>query len=363
MNNDSIYKINELLQPINKKCIEYYELNIEQLVLYVDSQIKQSDDLKSLIGSNQFEMVHNNHKYHSEFMYNMFLTKDPQTMYTTYIWAYQTYNQMGFSFKYFHHELIAWQEAIQQLDNDIMKPIVKLYEYLITLHDEFIKYATLTKNKTPKAIDDIIFNKFLSAILKANVYEAINISNEFIKKDNDVKVFWEHIILPALYSVGNKWAEGKISVGEEHTATSICQRVMSEHYPKVMNYIDKKKRILVTTSPNELHEVGALMLSDMLELNGYDVYFISSKISTQEKCDIIFNEKIDVIIISTTLVGNISKTKTMIDEIRNKKFLNPPLTIVGGQAFKNNIHAANLVNADYCLENIEQLLKVLEEVN
>lgn len=361
MDRNVLDKISERLLCIDDKSINYYKNNTLIFIEYVNGQIRQRDDCALLTGSNPFELVEMNHKNHATFMYNVFLTKDAQNLHDTYVWAYGTYYSKGFVFRYFYLELTAWREAFESSDRETLAPIIELYDYLISLHDYFVKYATSTKEEVPKNLDEELYNDFLKALLKPDVNVAIEISNAFIKTDDDIKSFWEHIILPALYSVGNKWAIAEISVGEEHTATSICQRVMSEHYSKIIKHIEKKTRVLVTTSPNELHEVGARMLADILELNGYDVRFLSSHSTLGEKLEMIYTEDIELIAISTTVVSNISKTKEIVDEIREKFKDKTPKIVVGGQAFTKNTNANEIIKADYCLTTAHQLLKILKE--
>ena len=356
-------KLSHLLSSIDTNVYTSYKKHLPFFVEYVNNAIKQRDDLSILIGLNPFTLVEMNHTNHADFMYNIFLTKDVQNIHDTYIWAYQTYHAKGFNFRYFYLELIVWRESFVAHNKKSLTPIIELYTYLISLHDYFVQHATSTHHKTPKNIDENIYNKFLNAILKPDINEAISVSNDFIKTDEDIKSFWEHIILPALYSIGNKWASAEISVGEEHTATSICQRVMTEHYSKIIKHIQNSKKILVTTSPNELHEVGARMLADILELNGYDITFLSSHSTTEEKLNIIELEEIEFVIISTTIVSNIVKTQDIIVQIRDRFKDNCPTIIIGGQAFIKNSNASKLIKADYVIQSVNEVLKLLRGLN
>lgn len=354
-------ELSKLFSFIDEKTILLYKNKIDESTNYVNNYINQRADLSILIGLNSFELVKMNHKNHSNFMYNIFLTKDVKSMHNTYIWAYKTYYNKGFAFSYFYLELISWRDSFKVYSNEILDPIVDLYDYLITLHDYFVQQALSKSIDNPIVLNTDVYNRFLNSLLQANLSEALLIANEFIKTDNDIKVFFESIILPSLYTVGNKWANADISVGEEHSATSICQRVMSNYYPRIIKHINKKQKILVTTSPNELHEVGARMLSDMLELNGYDVTFLASNTTIQEKLETIEEEDIDYIIISTTMVSNIVKTKEIVSKIKEKFKLNSPKIIIGGQAYLTDNNTNNFIEADYLLHNVDELLNILKE--
>lgn len=362
MMNEQIFKqLSQLLSSIDDEVYSYYKNSLPIFINYVNSAIQAREDVSILVGLNSFELVKQNHENHANFMYTIFLTRDVKSMHDTYIWAYKTYHAKGFDFRYFYLELIAWKESFELNNKKLLMPIIELYNYLISLHDYFVQHAMSTALEIPKNINENIYSNFLDAILKPDLTEAISISKTFIKTDEDIKKFWQYIILPALYSIGNKWANAEISVGEEHMATSICQRVMAEHYPKIISYIDDKKNILITTSPNELHEVGARILADILELNGYNVTFMSANSTPQEKFDIIELEEIEFVLISTTIVSNIVKTKELVTQIRDKFKHNTPIIIIGGQAFNENSDANTFVKADYLIRNINELLNLLKK--
>jgi methanogenic corrinoid protein MtbC1 len=208
-----------------------------------------------------------------------------------------------------------------------------------------------------------IYDNFLDSLLNSNMTKALEISNKFIKNKNDIEKFWIEIILPALYDIGKLWEESKISVGEEHVATSICQRVMSEHCDTIYNNIGKRGKVLVTLAPNELHQVGAMMLSDVLEIHGFDTYFIKSKSSIDKIIDLIEDEDINDIIISSTIEENIDNTKILIKNLRDKISSKNINIFVGGQAYKNIENIIERTDANYYIKDITTLINTLDRIN
>ncbi|MGB6329607.1 MAG: cobalamin B12-binding domain-containing protein [Halarcobacter sp.] len=204
-------------------------------------------------------------------------------------------------------------------------------------------------------------NFFIDALLEPSMTKAISISKEYIKNNEDIKSFWEQIIVPSMHEIGKKWADNEITVGEEHTATSICQRVMVEHYEKILsNSAVNRRKIIVTLSPNELHVLGARIVADLLELNGYDVHFLDSNSTYEELLNLIKNENIKEIIISTTLISNLNSTENLISDLKlaikeKIKFY------VGGQAYKAKSEIKT--KADFYIKDMDSLLKELEKEN
>lgn len=199
---------------------------------------------------------------------------------------------------------------------------------------------------------------YTNALLEPSMTKAIDVSKKFIQEDEDIKLFWENIIVPTMHDIGKKWANNEITVGEEHTATSISQRVMALYYERILNTKEESKRkILVTVSPKELHQIGARMVADLLELNGYDVDFIGSNVKIEEVLDMIVTNNIKEIIISTTLVSSLNSTEELILEI--KSILKDNIKIyVGGQAYTSCLDIKT--NADKYIADVNSLLSELK---
>ena len=355
--NTYIKTITELLNKIDTETIQLSKQYFVESIDYVNYIILNRKDVIALTGGVSFDIVKSNHKNHADFMSNIFQIKDSQILHDTFIWAYNTYHNKGFSFQYFYHELMAWKSFYITINSLQFESIIKLYDYLISLHEYFIQHSVSSHTYIPNINDTQIYEEFLNALLNTDLTKALQISHSFIEDKDDIVSFWEEIILPSLYTIGDKWANAEISVGTEHSATSICQRVMSEHYGSIIKYIKDKKNILVTTSPNELHEVGARMLSDILELNGYNVTYLGSKVPIEDLLDIVSTNNIDIVLISTTLVSNIDKTQEMVKQIRNRYKIK---IILGGQAYKLNPSAFKFINADYCMNSTHELLELLD---
>ena len=82
----------------------------------------------------------------------------------------------------------------------------------------------------------------------------------------------DHVIRPALVLVGDLWAEGSISVADEHLATSISLRVttlLREAFRVARRR--GSRRILLAGAQGEHHVVGLEMASSIIGHAGYDV--------------------------------------------------------------------------------------------
>ncbi len=69
----------------------------------------------------------------------------------------------------------------------------------------------------------------------------------------------------SLYEIGRLWETNRIGVAEEHMGTAITQFIMANLYQYLEKSGVSRGRLVVTGIEGELHQVGANMISDILE--------------------------------------------------------------------------------------------------
>ncbi len=363
MQKDITKKLQDILEATKDNEIKLYQKYLLRLKEKVDQKLLKRSDLNILIGSNNKDIMTTNHLNHAYFISSILVIKSAITFVNTIIWAYKSYMARGFTHRYFYYELQAWLESIKEFDLE-MPNIKKLYRFLIKKHNVFISLSIIDVGVVVDKEFETLFNQFVRAILTPDINKAINISNTYISSPNKVRLFWQGVILPALYEVGRQWSENIITVGQEHLATSICQRVMAVHYPKILHNVHySSKSVLIACSPHELHEVGAIMLSDFLELEGINSLFIGANSSNKSIIKKIKIESPMAIAISTTIVGNILELKKLIQEIREDRETAEIKIVVGGQSFLSDPSLLEKLDYDFYSNDISKVTSYLKSLS
>jgi DNA-binding transcriptional MerR regulator/methylmalonyl-CoA mutase cobalamin-binding subunit len=88
-----------------------------------------------------------------------------------------------------------------------------------------------------------------------------------------VPVFIDEVVAPALVRVGHGWAEGSVSVAQEHMATAVFRRVLSWLF-QVYEVTGAAPRLIVATPPSQIHELGALMAAASAAAEGWRVTYL-----------------------------------------------------------------------------------------
>ena len=168
------------------------------------------------------------------------------------------------------------------------------------------------------------------------INDLIKIYHEYTKSVYTSLDFYEKILIPVLYKIGDQWENGEIDVATEHVCSNAVNTLIDLINQNNTKKISKSSRdtnsIVLCTPEGELHSIGCKIIESLLLEKGYEVYNITSPLPTNSIGSYLDNIDPRIIIISITLEENIKSAIRFIQEIRQA--FNIPI-IVGGNAIKS----------------------------
>jgi len=180
-------------------------------------------------------------------------------------------------------------------------------------------------------VSEEIYGNYMRQLMAGNRSECIRIINKLIKENISVKDLYERMFQRSMYDVGTLWETNKISIGAEHMCTSITEGLISLTHPLHFTTEHSGKKVVVTCTPGENHQVGARIVSDYFELNGWNSYFLGPNTPYIILADFIEEKKPDLLAVSMSINANLDSVTRLVKNL-TKKF--PDLKIiVGGQGF------------------------------
>jgi methanogenic corrinoid protein MtbC1 len=293
-------------------------------------------------------------------MANVFSLNQFELLAKTYAWFYQTYRARGFSYDYFPIELKAWTDAIQsRLALEHQKPILEIYTWLLAMHDKLVILAQHQSDESDGygALDASLRKRFLDALLNAEHTEARLIARE-VKDAAGFESFLLEVIQPSMYEIGRLWEQNIVSVAQEHLASSIVSRVMSQLYADIVSIKPTKGRAVITAAPNEYHELGAWMVSDLLELDGWQIRYLGTSTPLPDLLKLLEDFKPHLLAISVTMPFNLDKVKNIITAVRERESLRTIKIMVGGGVLQTMPNLWSELGADAVAGNAKEAVEV-----
>ena len=175
---------------------------------------------------------------------------------------------------------------------------------------------------------------FIQAILRGERKAAVGIALGALRAGQTIGDVYAEVLQKALYEVGRRWETNQITVAREHMATAVTQSVMAQLYQQLPPPTEARGTVVLTGVEGEFHQVGANMVADMLEADGWSVCFLGTNLPHAGILQTIEEHQADVVGISTTMLFNVPRVRQLITDIRQSFPANSPRVMVGGAAFK-----------------------------
>lgn len=140
--------------------------------------------------------------------------------------------------------------------------------------------------------------------------------------------FVDLIAAPFLRAVGDAWHAGTLSVAQEHLATAVVQRVVSETAP-LLTGADGHPTIVIGTLEGERHAAGALMAAAAAASEGWRVIYLGADLPPEEFADTAVRTRARAVGIS---IVSPEKKSRITDALQSLKSMLPSgaTLIVGG---------------------------------
>ena len=189
---------------------------------------------------------------------------------------------------------------------------------------------------TPDDPDDLSLNRslYLQAILQGDKRAAAAVVKDALRT-HPVTAVYRRIVEEAQVEVGALWARNEISVAREHMATAVSQYVLGELYSQLPVPKEIIGRAIITGVEGERHQLGANMVADLLEAEGWSVRFLGTQMPHRDIVEAVEEHEADAVGISATMLFNLGSVSDLIRDLRALKGSDLPI-MLGGRAFRSN---------------------------
>lgn len=145
----------------------------------------------------------------------------------------------------------------------------------------------------------------------------------------EVGDFFDRILKPVMYKIGEDWANNKIDIATEHVASNVAQTLVRIILDRV-TIPPTKKKVLICVPLGEEHHLGCDVINSYLSSKGFKVFNMSTSVPTESILKFIVDNDPHVVLVSITLQDNIGAGQRLVKKIKDVH--NIPV-LVGGWAF------------------------------
>lgn len=141
------------------------------------------------------------------------------------------------------------------------------------------------------------------------------------------------ILQPVLYEVGRRWQANEITIAHEHFVSAAAQSLMSRLYPQLFATTRRGRALVSACVGDEHHEIGLRMVTDLFELNGWDTYYLGTRLPAKAILAAVAARGAHALALSVTIPEHREDTRELILALRSSPGIATTIVLVGGAAF------------------------------
>jgi len=188
----------------------------------------------------------------------------------------------------------------------------------------------LTKNNNPFAS---LARAYLEALLEARREEASRLILAAASSGTSVRDLYLQVLQPVQREIGRLWQVNSVTVAQEHYCTAATQLVMGRLSPFLFSVPRNGKSAVVTCVAGDLHEVGARMVADILEMEGWDAYYLGASTPSKDVLSAVADRQAQLLAVSVTITLNVETARRLVHDVRLSPDSARLKIMVGGRPF------------------------------
>ena len=260
-------------------------------------------------------------------------------------WAKALLHEQGIGAADLDHRLACMADVIRaQLPAAVVGPAVEMI-------DGARAALPAMPSTTVSLIDDerplaALARSYMRTLLGGYRQAAARLVFDAADRGEPVGRLYLHVFQPALREVGRLWQTNRINVAQEHFCSASTQVVMAQLLPLAITEQRRGRRVVVVCVGGELHDLGARMVADFFEMDGWDAFFCGADTPQAAVGQTVVERAADVLAVSATMGHRLHAVRDLVERVRAHPRCARLRILVGGHPFTVDPALWRTVGAD-----------------
>lgn len=188
--------------------------------------------------------------------------------------------------------------------------------------------------------------RYMQPLLAGRRAECFQIVADAVREGTSVEELICDVIWPARAQVERLYQDDRINTAMEHLACRINRTVADQLQTHLPRQRPNGKRALIASADGPQEELGAQIVADLLQADGWDVYFVGGGVPDDEILGMVGQLCPQVLVIFGAHPEAVANTRAMIERIRDVGVCPTMNIVVSGGIFNRADGLWHEVGAD-----------------
>ncbi len=158
---------------------------------------------------------------------------------------------------------------------------------------------------------------YLRFLLRGDRHLAGKAVMDAVENGVSVKDIYLYVFQTSQYEIGRLWQTNRLTVAQEHYCTAATQLIMAQLYPIVFTTPKSGRRLIAAGVSGERHEIGMRMVTDFLEMEGWNTYYVGGNTPADSITKLIDETGADLLCLTATMTFHLPKIRELIAMVRD----------------------------------------------
>lgn len=165
-------------------------------------------------------------------------------------------------------------------------------------------------------INPIILERYLDALLQGDRKLCRTVIEQTLQSGIPANAVYTDVIWPIMVEIESLRRQDRITAPQEHIATRLNRTIIDQLQNKLPRRTSKDKKVVVCCAPDEIQELGAQIIADLFESDGWDVRFLGGGLTNDDILAFANDYAPDILLIYGTAPKQAPTIRQLIDTIR-----------------------------------------------
>ena len=207
-------------------------------------------------------------------------------------------------------------------------------------------------------VNENLLENYLDALLTGDRNASRKVIEKALQTGIPANSVYMDIVWPIMVEVDRLWRSDKITSAQESFATRINRTIVDQLQNKLPCREVTEKKIVVYSASSEQGELGAQMIVDLFESNGWETRFLGGSVSTDDVMAFTQQYNPDILLVYGMNADKAPEVRQLINKTRQINAHPDMQIMLSGGIFDRAEGLWEEIGADLYAENPAQAIKI-----
>jgi methanogenic corrinoid protein MtbC1 len=207
-----------------------------------------------------------------------------------------------------------------------------------------------------------LLTRYLQPLLAGRRAECFSVIHQALDDGREAERVLRDVVWPAMAQLERLYRSDRIDTVTDNMACRINRTVADQLQRRLPQRAPNGRRIVITCADEPREELGAQMMADLFQADGWDVYFVGGQTPEDELLALVGRLRPDGLLIFGTSPQSVPATRELVRMIREIRVAPHMNVLVSGGVFNRADGLWREVGADIFCETAEGVLTQANEM-